>query len=142
MFKTVFQQATDQARTGRRTLISPAQPHAGRDRLSPNFTRPALSRRRPALSQRYVEDVDETRTQLGKERVSARSWLSGWNNAVFNILLRYINAGCSNRFSSKAAGSLTTEAYPLGYVAGRQATENAAGDLFQHHVTTKACGAA
>lgn len=30
-------------------------------------------------------------------------------------------------FSSKAAGSGATEVYPLGYVAGRHVTENAAG---------------
>lgn len=32
---------------------------------------------------------------------------------------------------SKAAGSGTTEAYPQGYLAGRRATENAAGGRFQ-----------
>ena len=34
-------------------------------------------------------------------------------------------------FSSKAAGSGATEAYPWGYVARRRATENAAGGCFQ-----------
>jgi hypothetical protein len=31
----------------------------------PHFTRPALSRPRPALSQGYVEDFFEARTKLG-----------------------------------------------------------------------------
>lgn len=34
-------------------------------------------------------------------------------------------------FFRQAAGSVATEAYPQGYVAGRQATENAAGERFQ-----------
>jgi len=34
-------------------------------------------------------------------------------------------------FPSRAAGSGATEAYPQGYVAGRRASENAAGGCFQ-----------
>ena len=34
-------------------------------------------------------------------------------------------------FSNKAAGSPATDAYPLGYVAGRRATENDVGERFQ-----------
>src|SRR5262249_42801106 len=44
-------------------------------------------------------------------------------------------AGCSKRSSSKAAGSMAAEAYPLGYVAGRHAAENEAGRRFQRHAT-------
>ena len=40
-------------------------------------------------------------------------------------------AGRSKRPFSKAAGSSATEAYPLRYVAGKRATENDAGGLFQ-----------
>ena len=32
----------------------------------------------------------------------------------------------------KAAGSMVTESYPLGYVAGKHATENEVGDRFEH----------
>ena len=34
-------------------------------------------------------------------------------------------------FSNKAAGSPATDAYPLGYAAGRRATENDVGERFQ-----------
>ncbi len=33
---------------------------------------------------------------------------------------------------NKAAGSMVTEAYPLGYVAGRRTTENAVRWRFHH----------
>jgi hypothetical protein len=43
------------------------------------------------------------------------------------------------KFVSKAAGSSATEVYPLGYVARRRATENAAGGPFQHPVKFWLC---
>jgi len=38
---------------------------------------------------------------------------------------------------SKAAGNMATEAYSLGYVAGRHATENEVGGRFQHPFTVR-----
>ncbi len=45
--------------------------------------------------------------------------------------------GCSKRSSNEAAGSMATEAYPLGYVARRLTTENEVGSRFQHPYTVR-----
>ena len=66
-------------------LFTPAHPRRAKTRPFPSeaagevnnagvpiFYPPNLSRPRPALTHGYVEDVDEPRTKVGKERVSAR----------------------------------------------------------------------